>query len=477
MEKCNLDELLEALSEMDQAAIQQAEALSLMKITSGEEKLNTKLQAELHAQTHELGRLHAELAAAPAPDAPVAQPPVSPGKMRCFPVWIAAIAGFCLLLMSCNFFQAALENRSFEHLVQKTFLQRFLAPSPSLRLSADASQTSSEDYSDQGISKQPKIDEVEKASGSNSRKVQQLSTTWEGNASSGDELAMITPAPSKFVKQAGTSVHEELEDKSELAKRETRGDRATPTSTEADDTSRQEENEEKQPEPKKQVVDVDMASASEEPSAEAQGAKETQAGTEADDTSRQEENEEKQPEPKKLVEVDMASASEEPSAEAQGAKETQAGTEADDTSRQEENEEKQPEPQKQAEVDMASASEEPSAEAQGAKEAQTFTEADDTSRQEDNEEKQPDPHKQAEVDMASASEEPSAEAHGEKGVRSSIEADASCWQNVDFVHQGLVKHLHGPTDGMRRFLRLMDSSQPVTNWVDWVGRRMETVAM
>ena len=36
MEKCNLDELLEALSEMDQAAIQQAEALSLMKITSGE---------------------------------------------------------------------------------------------------------------------------------------------------------------------------------------------------------------------------------------------------------------------------------------------------------------------------------------------------------------------------------------------------------------------------------------------------------
>lgn len=35
MEKCNLDELLEALSEMDQAAIQQAEALSLMKITSG----------------------------------------------------------------------------------------------------------------------------------------------------------------------------------------------------------------------------------------------------------------------------------------------------------------------------------------------------------------------------------------------------------------------------------------------------------
>lgn len=41
------------------------------------------------------------------PDAPVApEPPVSPGKMRCFPVWIAAIAGFCLLLMSCNFFQA-----------------------------------------------------------------------------------------------------------------------------------------------------------------------------------------------------------------------------------------------------------------------------------------------------------------------------------------------------------------------------------
>lgn len=37
MEKCNLDELLEALSEMDQAAIQQAEALScLLKITSGE---------------------------------------------------------------------------------------------------------------------------------------------------------------------------------------------------------------------------------------------------------------------------------------------------------------------------------------------------------------------------------------------------------------------------------------------------------
>ena len=31
---------------------------------------------------------------------------MSPGKMRCFPVWIAVIAGFCLLLVLCNFFQA-----------------------------------------------------------------------------------------------------------------------------------------------------------------------------------------------------------------------------------------------------------------------------------------------------------------------------------------------------------------------------------
>jgi len=370
-EKCPLEQLLQALSQMDQAAIEQ-------------EKLNAKLQAENDLQACELGRLQSELSTRLARVAPsTAASPAGPAVPR----WLWAMS-FCLLLM--GLYQAS----AFGQLQRHLQLRSEAPATPSLKSASES-----------------------KVSHMASDQVHHLrvQSMWEGNGSSGDELTMITPAPSKSLKLGSTTdskANSGYVSDTQQPETVAQGDKAEEI-READATPPPQE--ERQPDLMSEEQVEPRASATEEPETAAQGDK-AEETREADATPPLEERQpdlmsEEQVEPRE-------SATEEPETAAQVDK-AQETREADATPPLEE---RQPDVMSEEQVEpRASATEEPETATQVDK-AEETREADATPPQK---ERQPDLMSEEQVEpRASATEEPETAAQVDK-AEETREADAS----------------------------------------------------
>eukprot|EP00438_Fugacium_kawagutii_P005046 Skav203637 [mRNA] locus=scaffold1120:158345:177318:+ [translate_table: standard] len=239
--------------------------------------------------------------------------------------------------------------------------------------------------------------------------------SFEGNGSdSGDELTMITPAPSRNAKhpEDDTTADSSMATVAEEPIPEAQGDREAETKAEA---AAMPSLEDKQTGERHQE-EVDSGAAAEPPTAEATGGQEAEAEAAATPSL-----EDKQTGERHQEEVDSgASAAEPPTAEAPGGQDVETKAEA---AAMPSLEDKQTGERHQEEVDSgASAAEPPTAEAPGGQDVETKAEAAAMPSLED---KQTGERHQEEVDSgASAAEPPTAEAPGGQDVETKAEAAA-----------------------------------------------------
>ncbi|MDW2834712.1 hypothetical protein R7V42_01145 [Mesomycoplasma ovipneumoniae] len=146
-------------------------------------------------------------------------------------------------------------------------------------------------------------------------------------------------------------------------------------SASTDETPKQEQNQEKTPEPEKNV-ETDLSDSVEETKKQYQNQEktpepeknvETDLSGSVDETQKQDQNQEQSQEPEKNVEIDLSNS-------------------VDETQKQEQNQDKTPEPEKNVENDLSAT-------------------IDDTKKQDQNQEKTPEPEKNVETDLSDSVEE------------------------------------------------------------------------
>eukprot|EP00435_Cladocopium_sp_Y103_P022987 s1345_g5.t1 len=355
---------------------------------SGQPCSQTSWTAELDLQACELGRLQSELSTRPriapsaaraslaVPAAPSEACPTAPAAERkpgsCV-TWLWAMV-FCLLLLMGYFYQVSAAGQ----------LRHSASAEPWPSLSSAKSKVS-----------HTASDQVHHL---------RVQSMWEGNGSSGDELTMITPAPSKSFQLGSTTDSTanagQVKD-TQQPETEAQVDKAEETG-EADATQPEEE---RRPDLMSEDEVEAKASATEEPETAAQVDKAEETG-EADATQPEEE---RQPDVMSEDQVEAkASATEEPETAAQVDK----AEETRETDATPPEEERQPDAMSEDQVEAkASATEEPETAAQVDK-AEETREADATQPEE---ERQPDLMSEDQVeDKASATEEPETAAQVDK---------------------------------------------------------------